>query len=153
MNTEQQTNLKFLVWLGKTLTEALRLLQDVYGDGMMSRARAFKWHRRWRKGRMSKMTPEAGDLPQGGPKKMSSLFTRRCMVGDRRLTVRMIANELDMNCERVWTIIVMKDLGMRKICAKMVLKLLKEKQEEQRVQVCYDILEQLKTELNLLEHR
>jgi len=37
--------LKILVWLGKTPTETLRLLQDVYGDDTMSRAQAFKWHR------------------------------------------------------------------------------------------------------------
>ena len=61
----------------------------------------------------------------------------------------MIANELDMNCERVWTIIT-KHLGMRKICAKMVPRLLNEQQKERRVQVCRDILEELETEPNLL---
>ena len=37
------------------------------------------------------------------------------------------------------------------ICAKMVPKLLKEEQKEWRVQMCHYILEQLKTEPNLLE--
>ena len=46
---------------------------------------------------------------------------------DRRLTVRMIA--------RVWTIIT-EELGMRKICAKMVPRLLTDEQKEQRVEVC-----------------
>ena len=32
MRVEQQINLKFLVRLGKTPTEALKLLQEVYGD-------------------------------------------------------------------------------------------------------------------------
>ena len=36
---------------------------------------------------------------------------------NRRLNVRMIADELDMNSERVWRIIT-EDLGMGKICAK-----------------------------------
>lgn len=31
MDTKQQTNLKFLVWLGEALSEALKLLQQVYG--------------------------------------------------------------------------------------------------------------------------
>jgi len=43
----------------------------------------------------------------------------------RRLAVRMIADELDMNSKRVWRIIT-EDLGMRKICAKMVPRLLNE---------------------------
>ena len=70
---------------------------------------------------------------------------------DRRLTVRMIADELGMNSERVWRIIT-KDLGMRKIWAKMVPRLLNEGQKERHVQECQDIiLEQLETEPNLLK--
>ena len=69
---------------------------------------------------------------------------------DRRLTVRMIAHELGMNSERVWRIIT-DYLGMRKICAKMVPRLLNEGQKERRVQVCHDIWRQLETEPNLLK--
>ena len=69
---------------------------------------------------------------------------------DRRLAVRMIADELGMNSERVWRIIT-EDLGMRKICAKIVSRLLNEGQRERRVQMCQYILEQLETEPNLLK--
>ena len=62
----------------------------------------------------------------------------------------MIADELGINSERVWRIIT-KDLGMRKICAKMVPRLLKEGQKEWHVQVRQNILEQLETEPNLLK--
>ena len=48
---------------------------------------------------------------------------RQKMRSDCCLTVRMIADELGMNSERVWRIIT-EDLGMRKICAKMVSRLL-----------------------------
>ena len=40
---------------------------------------------------------------------------------------------------------------MRKICAKMVPRLLNEGQKERQVQVCQDILEQFETEPNLLK--
>ena len=63
---------------------------------------------------------------------------------DRRLTIRMMANELSISCERVWTIIT-KDLEMKKICSKMIPRLLNEDKMERRVQVCHDILERLKT--------
>jgi len=43
--------LKFLVRLGKTPTEALKLLQEVCGDDTMSRTRLFEWHRRFKEGR------------------------------------------------------------------------------------------------------
>ena len=69
---------------------------------------------------------------------------RQKVPSDRHLTVRMIAGSLR------WRIIT-EDLGMRKICVKMVPKLLNERQNERRVQVCQNILEQLETESNLLK--
>ena len=52
MNAEQPINLKFLVCLGKTPTETLKLLQEVYGDDTSSRTRLFfEWHRRFKEGR------------------------------------------------------------------------------------------------------
>ena len=72
------------------------------------------------------------------------------MWSDRRLTVRMIADELGMNSERMWRIIT-EDRGMMKICSKMVPRLLNEGQKERRLQVCQDILEQLETKPNLLK--
>ena len=72
------------------------------------------------------------------------------MWSDRRLIVRMIADELGMNSERVCRINT-EDLGMRKICTKMVPRLLNEVQKKRHLQVCQDILEQLETEPNLLK--
>ena len=51
MSIEQQINLKFLVRLGRTPTEALKLLQEVYGDDTMSRTHVFEWHRRFKEER------------------------------------------------------------------------------------------------------
>ena len=51
MRAEQQIKLKFLVRLGKTATEALKLLQEVHGDDTMSRTCLFEWHRRFKEGR------------------------------------------------------------------------------------------------------
>ena len=50
---------------------------------------------------------------------------RQKVQSDRRLTVRMIADELGMNSQRVWRIIT-EELGMRKICAEMAPRLLNE---------------------------
>ena len=52
-------------------------------------------------------------------------LVRQKVRSDRHLTVRMIADELSMNTGRVWWIIA-EDLGMRKICTKMVPRLLNE---------------------------
>lgn len=51
MTTEQRINLKFLVRLGKSPSDALRMLQEVYGDEAMSRSRVFEWYKRFKEGR------------------------------------------------------------------------------------------------------
>ena len=150
MSVEQQINQKFLVRLGKTPNEALELLQEVYGDDTMSRTRLFEWRRRFKEGREKVEDDHRSGRPSTSRTDENVERVRQKVRSDRRLTVRMIADELGMNSERVWRIIT-EDLGMRKICAKMVPRLLNEGQKERRVQVSEDILEQLETEPNLLK--
>ena len=45
--------------------------------------------------------------------------------------------------------IIPKDLGMLKVCAKMVLRLIKDDQKEHRVLVCQDIIVRLQSESDL----
>ena len=74
MSVEQQFNLKFLVRLGKTSTEALKLLQEVYGDETMSRTGLFEWHRRFKEEERSwKMITGVGGHPQAEHMKMLSV--------------------------------------------------------------------------------
>ena len=50
MTTEQQTNLKFLVRLGKTHSKALCMLQKVYKQHTLSRSTVFLWDKRFKEG-------------------------------------------------------------------------------------------------------
>jgi len=61
MSVKQGINRKFLVRLRKSPTEALKLLQEVYGDDTVSRTRLFEWHRRFKEGR-----EEVGDDHRSG---------------------------------------------------------------------------------------
>ena len=112
----------------------------------MSRTQIFEWHKRFREGR-----EDVEDDPKSGRPTTSRTIerVREKVHSDRCLTVRMIADDLSMNSERVWRIIT-EDLGMRKVCAKMVPRLLNDGQKENRVQVCQDILKQLEITPDLL---
>ena len=94
------------------------------------------------------MTPGAEGQQQAKKNKNVECVKEK-VYSDCHPTVRMITDELSMKSERVWRII-MEDLGMRKICAKMVPGSLNDGQKEHHVQVYQDILKQLETELNLL---
>jgi len=64
---------------------------------------------------------------------------RTLVRSDRRLGVRVIAEDLNMNRETVRQI-VKEDLGMRKISAKMVPRILTHDQKQQRLHISLDLL-------------
>jgi len=64
---------------------------------------------------------------------------RTLVHSDRRVGARVIAEELSMNRETVQQI-VKEDLGMRKISAKMVPRILTHDQKQRRLQISSDIL-------------
>ena len=60
----------------------------------------------------------------------------------------MIADELSLNRESVRTILL-HDLGMRKVCAKLVHKILSEDQKQRRVSICKGMLEKIRDDPDL----
>ena len=104
MNLEQRTNLKFLVRLGKTSSECLELLQQVYGNNAMSRTCVFEWHKRFKEGREEVKDDQRSGRPLAS--RMADIERVKQLVrADRYLTVRMIVNELSISKETVWRII------------------------------------------------
>ena len=89
MGTEQRTNLKFLVRLGKTPSEALRLLQQVYGDETMSRSQVFEWHKRFKEGRNDVEDNPSSWRPSMSRTEANVERVRQVVRSDCRLTVRL----------------------------------------------------------------
>ena len=151
MTQEQRTNIKFLTKLGKSATETLSLLQQAYGEECMSRARVFEWHKRFREGREEVEDDPKSGRPLSAKTDRNIELVNQLVRQDRRLTIRMMAEELEMSKESVRTILV-ENLGMKKICARMVPKLLSEEQKSRRIQVCEEILQQLEVNPDFLSH-
>ena len=126
------------------------MLQEVYGGETMSRSRVFEWHKRFKEGREDVEDDSRSGRPSTSRTADNVERVKQMVCGDRRLTVRMIVDELEINRDSVWKIFT-EDLGIRKICAKMVPKLLENEQKERCVEVCQDILEHLQTEPDLLQ--
>ena len=95
----------------------------------------FEWHRRFKDGREEVEDDYRSKRPSTSRTDENVGLVRQKERSDRRLTVRMIADGLGMNSERVWRIIT-EDLEMRKICTKIVPSLLNQAQKERRKQVC-----------------
>jgi len=96
-NFEQRCAVTFCVKLGKTGIETFNKLKQAYGEHAMSRSQVFKWYKAFSEGRESiKDEPRSGRLSTS--KTDNNVEIVRALVrSDRRLTVRMIASELNLN--------------------------------------------------------
>ena len=95
----------------------------------MSRSRVFEWHKRFKEGREEVEDDARSGRPSSTRTEDNVERVRQKVREDRRMTVRMVAYELGINRETVWKIIT-EDLEMRKLCAKMVPKLLNNDQKD-----------------------
>jgi len=117
-------------------------LQRAYGEHSLSRAQVFRWHKYILEGREQvEDEPRAGRLSTS--KTDDNVEKVRSLVrSDRRLTLRMIISELNLNRFTVHQILT-QDLDMRKVCAKMVSKKLTTEQKANRRDMCLDLLDRL----------
>ena len=96
-------------------------LQRAYGEHSISRAQVFRWHKSFLEGREQvEDEPRAERLSTS--KTDDNVERMRSLVrSGRRMTLRMISSELNLNRFTVHQILT-KDLDTRKVCAKMVPK-------------------------------
>ena len=114
---EQRINLKCLAKLGKTPSECFALLQQVYKEETMSRARAFEWLKRFREGREECEDDQRSGRPVTSRTDSNIDRVKQLVCVDRRLTVRMISEEFSIGRKTVWKILT-ENLEMRKFVRK-----------------------------------
>ena len=140
-NLEQWINIKFCVKIGKSASETLALLTVAYGEYALKKLSVFEWHRQFKE--------DVQDDPRSGQPKTQRTDAHVDRVqtlvrSDRRLGVRVIVEELNMNRETVQQI-VKEDLGMRKISTKMVSRILTHDQKKRRLHISSDLLRNAET--------
>ena len=108
----------------------------------MSRPRVFEWQKRFKSGREEVEDGLRSGRPSTTKIDKNIVRVKQMVRSDCRLTIRMIADNLDLNRESVRNILL-HDLGMRKVCAKLVPKILSEDQKQRRVDFCKDMLENI----------
>src|SRR6187551_2359503 len=141
-NLEQRCAIKFCAKLGESASVTFEKLKQVYGEQCLSRAQVFRWHKSFLEGR-----EHVEDEPRSGRPLTSrtdeNMDRVRALVrSDRRLTIKMISEQLNLNTFTVHQIVT-DDLNMRKVCAKLVPKNLTTEQKDNRKNVCVDLLERI----------
>ncbi|GBN17328.1 Putative uncharacterized protein FLJ37770 [Araneus ventricosus] len=102
---EQRVNNKFCFKVGKTATETHEMLVKVYGEDAVSKRCVFEWFKRFRDGKENvKDDPRSGRPPTSTtPDNIERV--RRMLADDRRLSLRMMAEELKISLDSVSNII------------------------------------------------
>ncbi|UYV63349.1 hypothetical protein LAZ67_2003808 [Cordylochernes scorpioides] len=146
---EQRYVIKFCLRLGKNATETFQMLQKAFKDDCISRSQSGKWHKAFKEGR-----EEVADEPRSGRPTTARTDENvdrvlEVLRTDRRLSIQKIADTLHMSTFVVHGIVT-EDLQMRKVCAKLVLKVLSQDQKELRILRCQELLDLIQNEPDFL---
>jgi hypothetical protein len=128
----------FCVKFGDCDSTTLGKLQQAFGDNAMSRLRAFSWHNMFSEGRTLVEDEPRSGRPSTTRTDDNTARIRKLVGSYQKLTVRIIADEVNMIWETV-RLILTEEMGMRKICAKMVSMNLTEQQLDARLSAVFYI--------------
>jgi hypothetical protein len=119
------------VKIGKSVTETFEMLKIAFGEEAMCRTQTYEWWKRFKEG----LTLVDDDPHSGRPStsKTDDNVAKVCEVihSNRCLTVREVAEELSISktvCHEILT----ENLGMHRIAAKFVPRLLTDDQKQNR---------------------
>jgi len=108
------------------------MLVQVYGDNAIKKTAVYKWVKRFSDRRESVTGEERSGRPATSRTEENIEKVRQIVSENRRLTVRSIAEQVNIDRETVRKILT-ENLDMSKVCAKMVPKELPEEQKQRRV--------------------
>ena len=112
-NIEQRYATKFCVKLNKSAKETFLSLMEAYGDATLSRTMVFKWHKAFKESRENVEDDSRSGRPTSSTNDENVEVVRAVMAKDRRLSVRMNAEETGLDKSAVHTILT-DHLHMRK---------------------------------------
>ena len=134
---KQRVNAKFV----KTFSETFEMIRRVYGDDSLSRTQCYEWLRRFKSGRESIEDDHRSGRPSTSTDDVHVSQIDQVVHSNHRLTIREMSDDCDIisfrSCQRILT----GHLGMRRIAAKFVPRLLSQEQKDNRVAICQELLD------------
>ena len=147
---EQRCAIKFCFKLGMNATETCGKLKEAYEEDALSRAQIFRWFKDFSEGRdLVEDEPRTG-RPTTSKTDVNVERVKSLVRSDRRLTIRLIAEQLNLNKSTVHDVLK-NNLQMRKVSAKLVPKNLTVQQKDNRKDICTDFIERIEQDPNFLK--
>ncbi|XP_029155672.1 uncharacterized protein LOC114928587 [Nylanderia fulva] len=143
MATLYRAVIKYLFLKGNTPTQIKDELDSVYGDSAPSFTTVKFWAAEFKRGRKSLGDDERSGRPKTATTDENIAKVHQMVLDDRRIKVREIAEVMNMSKERVCRILN-QHLGMRKLSARWVPRLLTLDQKRVRMNISNALLAQFR---------
>ncbi|KAL4131731.1 hypothetical protein QTP88_009004 [Uroleucon formosanum] len=127
------------------------MLCEVYGEECLSRARVFEWHKRFCSGREDVEDDDRSGRPTTSSTNENVEKIDKIIRQDRRLSIRAVTEMVNIDRESVRKILV-ENLNIKKVCAKMVPKNLTIDQKFNRKEICSDTLKIIKDDPSFINN-
>nr|XP_012145924.1 PREDICTED: putative uncharacterized protein FLJ37770 [Megachile rotundata] len=128
------------------------MIKQAYPDDASARSGVFRWHKAFSEGREEVADEDRAGRPSTSTNTDKVTRVRKVLNSDRRLSIRLIAQMLNLPKSVVHDIVT-EHLNMRQVCAKMVPKpLLTDDQKLRRVEVCQENLNMCESDPQFLNN-
>ena len=131
---DQRICIKFCVKNEIKCNEVCEMLITAYGESAMSKTRAYKWYKRFQDGREDVEDDERPGRPSKSTTDKNVERVKEMVMNDSRITIREAADDVGISIDS-WHEIFSNVLGMKRVAAKFVPKLLNFEQKQRRMEV------------------
>lgn len=136
--------IKYLNLKGLSAADIKKDMDDVLGNSSPSRTTIYDWINEFKRGRTNTKQAQGAGRPKTALSDENCLKVQRIVLADRRIKIREIAETLHLSYGSIFNILH-EDLGMKKLSARWVPRLLTPMQKMNRVvtsEACLGLMEQ-----------
>ncbi|UYV62214.1 hypothetical protein LAZ67_1008240 [Cordylochernes scorpioides] len=130
--------------------DAFRMLTVAYGEATLDRSNVYRWYKMFSEGREDVNDEERSGRPSTSKTDEKINEVEKMILANRRITVREVAKDLNISIGSCHSIFI-NDLGMRRVAAKFVPKLLNCDQKQHRMNIVNEMLDSVRDDPNLLQ--
>ncbi|UYV80194.1 hypothetical protein LAZ67_18001973 [Cordylochernes scorpioides] len=142
--------IKFCVKNEIKCADAFRMLTVAYGEATLDRSNVYRWYKMFSEGREDVNDEERAGRPSTSTTDEKINEVEKMILANRRITVREVAEDLNISIGSCHSIFI-NDLGMSRVAAKFVPKLLNCDQKQHRMNIANEMLDSVRDDLNLLQ--
>ncbi|UYV74174.1 hypothetical protein LAZ67_11002320, partial [Cordylochernes scorpioides] len=147
---DQRTCIKFCVKNEIKCADAFRMLTVAYGEATLDRSIVYRWYKMFSEGREDVNDEERAGRPSTSTTDEKINEVEKMILANRRITVREVTEDLKISIGSCHSIFI-NDLGMRRVAAKFVPKLLNCDQKQHRMNIANEMLDSVRGDPNLLQ--